>query len=615
MEHSPKSFCVSRWLVSLCACLSLLGLPRVVSAEEIQKRVLVLYSTGRDARISLTAERELPRVLERGLERRLDFHSEYIDAGRFQDPGYRAGFRDFLRLKYGGQHFHAVIAVLDAAIGFLDTYREDLFPDSPVVFFSRVPPARRMSNSTGTIEEADFASTVTFARALQPAARHVYVVSGAGARDRALEKQARAQFARFERELAFTYLSGLPTPELERRLSNLPPESFIYYLLVYQDGMGQTFQPLDYLDRISRQANRPVYSWVDSAIGHGVVGGHMQRLDAAIEALAQMALRVLRGEPAETIPVAHLELAEQQADWRELRRHGISEARLPAGTALKFRNPGLWERYRHYVLIAGAILFAQTGLIVGLLAQAVRRRRAEEQVNRSQSELRRSSERIRDLGGRLLSAQEAERARIARELHDDISQQLALLSMDLQVLSGFGRDTDDGDAESLAREALTRADGIARSVHDLSHRLHPAKLQLVGLVAAIGSLRRELSQPGLDIAFSHEQVPPSLPHDLTLCLFRIVQEALRNAIRHGRASVITIALRGGPPALDLQIADNGAGFDVDASWGRGLGLVSMSERLESQGGTLTIHSRHGAGTRVEVTVPLTARRMPEDIAV
>jgi signal transduction histidine kinase len=237
----------------------------------------------------------------------------------------------------------------------------------------------------------------------------------------------------------------------------------------------------------------------------------------------------------------------------------------------------------------------------------VRRRRAE-------NELRESSERIRDLGGRLLSAQEAERARIARELHDDISQQVALLSMDLQMLSGFGRDAD-GDSEGLAREALARADGLARSVHDLSHRLHPAKLQLVGLVASIGSLRRELSQPGLEIAFAHEQVPAALPHDLTLCLFRIAQEALRNAIRHGRASVITIALRGGPRALALEIADNGDGFDVDAAWGKGLGLVSMSERLESQGGTLTIHSRHGAGTRIEVTVPLTARTIPDSIAV
>jgi signal transduction histidine kinase len=613
MQHSPRRLCVSRWLVCLCVYLSVIALPRIVEAQE-QKRVLVLYSTGRDARVSLSGERALPRVLDRGLERRLDFHSEYIDAGRFSDPGYQAGFRDFLRLKYDGLQFHAVIAVLDAAIGFLETYREDLFPGTPVIFFARTAPARRMVNSTGAIEVVDFASTVTFARTLQPDARQVFVVSGAGTRERILENQARAQFKRFEPELAFTYLSGLPTRDLEQRLTNLPPQSFIYYLLVYQDGLGQAFQPVDYLDRIGRRANRPIYSWVDSTIGHGVVGGHMQRLDAVIEALAQISLRVLRGEPAESIPVAHLELTERQADWRELRRHGISEARLPPGTAVRFREPSLWERYRRYVLLAVAILLAQTALIVGLLVQAVRRRLAEEQVNRNQRELRDSSDRIRDLGRRLLGAQEEERARIARELHDDISQQLALLSMDLQVLSGFGRDADD-DAEGLAREALARVDGIARSVHDLSHRLHPTKLQLVGLVAAIASLKRELSQAGVDIMFSHEGVPPTLPHDLTLCLFRIVQEALRNAIRHGGASVITVALRGGPRALYLHIADNGAGFDVGASWGRGLGLVSMSERLESQGGTLALHSRPGAGTRLEATVPLAARSIPEDVAV
>ena len=124
-------------------------------------------------------------------------------------------------------------------------------------------------------------------------------------------------------------------------------------------------------------------------------------------------------------------------------------------------------------------------LIAGLLVQRTRRRQAEARVIGSQEALRTSYERIRDLGGRLLSAQETERSRIARELHDDISQQVALLSIDLELLDGKAA----GAGQQLAGDALNRAQQIAKSLHDLSHRLHPAKLRLIGLVPAINGLR------------------------------------------------------------------------------------------------------------------------------
>jgi signal transduction histidine kinase len=226
-------------------------------------------------------------------------------------------------------------------------------------------------------------------------------------------------------------------------------------------------------------------------------------------------------------------------------------------------------------------------------------------VRRNQTELRTSYERISDLGRRLLVAQEAERSRIARELHDDISQQMALLAMDLEVLNGTEW-VRKGDGENLARGALERAQGISRTVHDLSHRLHPEKLRLLGLVAALQSLQREWAHNRLTVTFSHEHVPDVLSHDLTLCLFRIVQEALQNVARHSGAHGVTIHLKGVPPMLTLTVVDNGRGFDVAAAWGKGLGLISMSERLESLGGRLTIRSTRGAGTALTVTVPMAA---------
>jgi signal transduction histidine kinase len=235
-----------------------------------------------------------------------------------------------------------------------------------------------------------------------------------------------------------------------------------------------------------------------------------------------------------------------------------------------------------------------------LLIQRTRRRQAEERVIGSQEALRTSYERIRDLGGRLLSAQETERSRIARELHDDISQQVALLSIDLEMLRNGAR----SDADQLADGAFNRTQDIARSVHDLSHRLHPAKLRLIGLVAALKGLQHELSTSDVKITFTHDQVPPALPRDITLCLFRVVQEALQNALKYSKARNVSVHLAGEAQKLVLTVADNGVGFDVDAAWGSGLGLISMRERLENIDGTIMIRSTPGAGTSLDVVVPL-----------
>jgi signal transduction histidine kinase len=598
-----------RLAAATLAAIVLFCLPGAAGGQDVQRKVLVLYSTGRDAVISRTAERNLPLLLENGLNRHLDYHSEYIDAGRFPDPGYQEGFRDFLNLKYTGLTFDLIIGMQDVAIQFLQRHRSGLFPDTPVVYLARNKVSPDLPNSTGILADIDFTGTVTLARAVHPGLKEVFVITGAGSRDQALERQARSQFQHYDPQVKLTYLSGLRTKDLEDRLAALPANSIAFYVLVYEDGTGEVFEPLEYLDRLTQRANRPMYSWVDSTFGHGVLGGHMQRLEPQIAEVAALALRVLNGEPAANIAVttaSRLDVA--QVDWRQLRRWGISEKRLPAGTEVLFRTPGVWERYRMYIVGAIALLLAQTALIVGLLLQAAHRKRAEEQVRRGREELRLSSERIRDLGGRLLQAQENERSRLARELHDDVGQQMALLSMDLQALKMADPAMADR-AGTLAREAIARTDTIARTLHDLSHRLHPAKLRVLGLVPALNGLQRELSKSKTStstISFSHDNVPAGLPHDLTLCLFRVAQEALQNAVRHGRARTIAMHLRGSPSSLTMTIVDDGVGFDVKETWGSGLGLVSMTERLESIGGGMSVRSSPGAGTRIEVNVPIPA---------
>jgi signal transduction histidine kinase len=586
-----------RHLLAIVVVLAALA-PAVPVEAADQKQVLVLYSTRRDAQIVVLGERDLPRILEDGLGEPVDYYSEYLDQGRFTNADYQAAFGDFLRRKYDGIAFDLVIAMQETAADFVRRNRQ-VFAGAPVVFFAD-SPGERMPNATGIVGNLNFADTLSFANVLQPDLQNVFVVTGTTRADRGYEDVARRQLHRFESRLKISYLSGLKTVDLDARLAALPPRSIVYYILVDEDGAGEKFHPLEYLDRIASVANAPTYCWVDSAMGHGIVGGSLKDQSRQIEAVGDLALRVLRGEAADAIPPSSPDLNVSQVDWRQLRRWNIAESRVPAGTLVKFRVPSAWYRYRYYVIGVAALFFAQSALIVGLLVQRTRRRQAEARARSSQAELRTSYDRIRDLGGRLLDAQEAERARIARELHDDISQQVALLSIDLELLGG----NVDGPARQIAGEVLSRTQTIARSVHDLSHRLHPAKLRLIGVVAALQGLQRELAQSGATVSFTHDGVPPDLPPEVTLCLFRIAQEALQNALKHGKARRISLDLRGSRSGLALTVTDDGVGFDLEPAWGQGLGLISMDERLEAVGGKLAIFSRPGAGARLEVVVPL-----------
>ncbi len=608
MAVSQRRLAATRRLL-ITAAIHALALVDVGWADDRQKQVLVLYSTRRDAQIAVVGDRELPILLEKGLSRDFDYYSEFIDSGRFSQPDYQSAFRDFLRVKYNGRHFDLVIPMDDMSLAFADAYRPDLFTGTPFVFFVNRIPAVRPDNSTGITAELDFARTIELASKLQPALRHLFVIHGVGGG--ATVNLARSQLKAFESRYDVTYLAGLPTSDLESRLASLPANSMVYYLSVDRDGANRNFHPLEYLDRVTTASSAPVYCWVDSAMGRGIVGGSLKDQLAQTHAVAALALRVLQGEPVANIPIAKVDLNVDQVDWRQLRRWGISESQVPLTTVVKFREPSVWDRYKGYIFATLAVLLAQTILIAGLLVQRARRRQAEEHLRGSQAELQKSYARIRDLGARLLDAQEGERARIARELHDDVSQQMALLEIDLELL---GRKVQRDDDE-LADEALRRARGVAKSVHDLSHRLHPAKLRLIGLVPALNGLQREMSQPDLEITFTPDNVPSSLPADVTLCVFRVVQEALQNAIKYSRARHVWVHLAGGPAGLTLSIADDGVGFEVEKAWGKGLGLISIGERLEAIGGAFQVRSTPGAGTRLEVTIPPRAAEAAESVAV
>src|SRR4051812_8775553 len=410
------TFCVVAALILLVAAVS------PARGQVRQKQVLVLHSTSREAQVAVVAEREVPPLLESGIGSGIDYYSEYVDRGRFPSPQYRTAFRNFLRTKYAGQRFDLVIAMQDLALGFLAENRDLLFPNTPVAFVSYNEHAQRLPNSTGVVVPVNLRSSLMLALELQPDTRHVFVVSGADDGAREYGQLAEEQLHPLASEVEITYLAGLATRDLEARLATLPPHSIVYYLVINRDANGQIIQALPYLERLTSITNAPVYSWVDSAMDRGVVGGALRGQKEQSVALAGMAVRILKGEPADRIPLQTRDFATNQLDWRQIQRFGIRPDRIPPGTIIKFREPGVGSRHRRYVVAAAGVVLAQAALIVLLWVQARRRRLAEEHARGSEAALRSSHDRIRDLGARLLGAQEVERSRIARELHDDISQ-------------------------------------------------------------------------------------------------------------------------------------------------------------------------------------------------
>jgi signal transduction histidine kinase len=382
----------------------------------------------------------------------------------------------------------------------------------------------------------------------------------------------------------------------------LPSHSAVFVVLVTKDGSGQNVQQMEYLSHIAAVANAPTYSWTNAAVDAGLVGGSRRDQLAETKAIAQLALRVLQGARANDIPVSALDLDVNLVDWRQLLRWGISEARVPAGTTVLFREPGLWDQYKSYVMTSLVVLLAQTTLIAGLLVQRSKRRQTERELRGSQMQLRTSHDRIQHLGRRLVHEQEEERARVARELHDDVGQLLGCLVLELELLRRESQQRRKADR--VLAGVVELAQDAAKSVHDLSHQLHPAKLRMIGLVSAIHGLTRDLSGPALSIAFSHADVPTRLPDDIALSLFRVLQEALQNVVKHSAATCVVVQLRREEQGLTLSIVDNGVGFNFDKTQTGGLGLLSISERLQSVGGRLDIRSHPGAGTELEIMVPI-----------
>lgn len=682
-------------------------------------RVLLIHSFGRDFAPYDAFSGYFRTELARQSPRPIDFYEVALESARFRETLHEGPLVDYLRALFAGRRLDLVVPIGGPAVRFAQQRRASLFPATPMLLAGtdqrHLDPATLTTNDAAVTVRYDLAQMMETVLQVLPQTTNVAVVVGRSAIEQFWLGELRHAFLPFTNRVRFDWFHELPFTTMLERVAVLPPCSAIFFALLAVDADGVPHLEERALTRLHDAANAPIFGLHDVQLGRGIVGGPLMGVEALSQRTARVAVSILAGENPSRIQVPPQEPGPPQFDWRELRRWAISEARLPAGSVLHFRQPTVWELYRGRILAILALCLIEAVLILLLAANLVKRRRAERALRDSEERLslatgagdigvwvwdrtrnqiwatpnwrqmfgfapddpipfesviqrihpddraiveravqraieqrtdyageyrvmlpdgalrwigvrgrldsraearlarmlgasvditerRRAEEAARDLSGRLIRAQEEERARLARELHDDITQRLARLAIDVGRCEQGTSEQPLAETMRAVRAGLVR---LSEDVHALSYRLHPSVLEDLGLVEALKAEGERLArQESLRVNLQLREVPKPVPHDAALCLFRVAQEALRNVARHAQARTVEVSLRSLDGGLQLAVQDDGRGFDPAVQRPRpSLGLASMRERVHLLGGELDIDTVPGRGTTIVAWVP------------
>lgn len=722
-EALPKRLSLTILGILLCV----LGAPGS-AAQTNPKNVLVFFSFFERNHVSLDL---MESSLRAHVPWPIDFSISYLENPRFEEESYRASLAETFRRGYGSQKPDLVIVSSEPALRFAVQYRDKMFPGVPIVFFavSTALAHQKMPGVTGVSTPAGTRGTIDLALRLHPDTTGVAVITGESETEKVWLADVHTELLRYRDKVREIDVIGPPSSQMLEKIVALPPHTVALFQLFPQDSTQPPITSWNVLAVTTRRL--PTYSIFQTlGLNRGGIGGAYFDANQESVLAGEVAARVLRGENPDDIPVVPVSNLQVEVDWRQLRRWHIPESALPPGSVVIYREPSLWERYRRYILGAVALIVAQALLIVALLWQRARKRKAEAVLRESEERfrvmanttpslvwmcdphgkitylnerrmaftgsdpnagygdtwiayvhpddlkivrdtlsqvlktrmpfsqeyrLRRSDgvyrwmfdiasprlnsdgtfagfigsavdttdqklaqQALEKMSGQLIEAQEKERSRIGRELHDDICQQLALLSLKIDQV-----DSDSNGAPANSKRTLDEISKlcwkIGSDVQSLSHKLHSSVLDCLGIVSATSGFCNDLSkQYDIDIAFSEADVPEDLLKDISLCLFRVTQEALHNAVKYSGAKQFTVELIGKPDEIQLTIADGGTGFDLAAARKKGgLGLMSMQERVHLVHGRFDVESSPGEGTRITAIVPLptSSPHSPADLGV
>jgi signal transduction histidine kinase len=580
----------------------------IASAQpEPHKTVLTIHSGTEDFFTNPVLDAGIRETLGARPDLAIDYFAEYLESDRFPAREASAALADYISRKYRGMHIDVVIAITNQSLRFALDHRAELFAEAPIVSTGLDAPdesARRAGPGIAALTVGiAHAQTLNLALALHPTTEQVFVIANSVSRENV--ESVRAELSGFSRRVRLSYIEETALPRLLGAVKAIPPRSLLFYIWQSVLVPGHVTYSNEIARLVAEAAPVPVYGSSDFYVGLGIVGGVMRGTRETGIRAAEMALQILDGTRAQNMPVEEARLVPI-VDWRQLQRWRIDPARLPAGSDIRFRTPTVWELYRGYIIAIAVALAAQLLLIAGLVVQRHSRQRAEETIREREATLRTSYERIRQLAGRLINAQEAARAGLARDLHDDVCQQLVFVTLAVSSLKSSSGEIQDRETQEAFSDLEQRTEDMFNGIRRLSHDLHPASLRLIGLGPALKTHCAEVAKGyDVEVSFRTDGEVGHLHQDLAVCLFRIAQESLRNGVVHGSARRLQVLLARSNDHVQLTVSDDGRGFDLEVVRrdGRGLGLVSMEERTHVVGGDVEITTGFGKGTTIRVRCP------------
>ena len=519
-----------------------------------------------------------------------------------------AGFADLLRQRYGDAHIDLIIGVDVPAATFL-MENETLFPAIPVILCAipeilqeRILASSLRGRVTTVIEPSSVArGLVESSLRFMPKTTHAVLIAGSYESDQVRAVALRQTLQAMQDKVELLDFTGLSLGEILARCERLPPDTVIFFSTLFVDANGRSFIPRAVLQSLAAHTEAPIFGPYEMYMGSGIVGGPLLSLRLQGKKAAGTALQLLLGQlPKNALPTGadtYLTLY----DWRQLQRHGIDESLLPPASTVLFREATIWDLYKYYIIGVVLLLALQSMLIIGLVFNLRQRKKAQAALRDSQQELQ-------TLAGRLISSQEEELSRLSREFHDDYAQRLAAVAIETGTLElqATGIEAPVRDRIGHIKEQLIN---LSDDIHALSRELHPAILKDLGMERAVRSLCLNFSdRESLPVTCHINELPDDIPLDTALCIYRVIQEGLRNIAKHAHARHVDIFLKRSAHHLLATIEDDGAGFEPKcARHTPGIGLASMRERVQYVQGEFTIQSAPGQGTVIDLSVPLPRR--------
>ncbi|MGA8697178.1 MAG: ATP-binding protein [Xanthobacteraceae bacterium] len=603
-------------LLAVCTGLTV-WIASALPASSATRRVVLLFDERPELPGLALLQADLVRTLTSNSTDRIEIYNEAMDLSRFGSNNYQPLLRDFLRTKYADKKIDVAIAILSPSLDFLLNYGSDIFPGTPVVFcgIDKTELGNRLlpPHVRGVLLKREFAPTVEIALSLHPKTERAVVVAGTSDFDTRLLELAKIDFGFYEDRLDFQYLTTLPLQDLLTELSHLPARTLVFYATIFRDGAGETFVPHEVVERISAAANAPTYGFLDQYIGRGIVGGNVYSISAHGVETAKLALRVLAGSKSLGPQVYEVPVNKLLFDWRQLQRWGISEAKLPAGSEIWFREPSAWEQNRTAILGITAAILTHAMLIGWLLHERQYRQRAERRARESLFELTQMN--------RMATAGELSAA-IAHEIKQPLTGIVTMANAALRWLSRESPDIGRArDAMDKVVAAGHHASDVITNVRELFGKdtQEKAPTDINKLIrTALGLVDMDLRKHSIESQVNlNEPLPSVVGNEVQLqqVILNLVMNAI-DSMNSAESAVLSIKSETTEHnGVRVSIADTGSGISLanlnrifkpmftTKAHGMGMGLLICKSIIESHNGRIWVSAGVPRGSIFQFELP------------